>query len=166
MANIRPFTINVPDAKIERLRQKLALYDPPNEVSVGAEQTLPSWARGPPVSEINRLVSTWQTSYDWHKAEAHLNTFPQFIASIDIDGFGVYDIHHIHKRSSKPDSIPLLFLHGWPGSFVEATKIIDDLAQGDGAADTRTFHVVVPSLIDFGFSSPSRAVSSQRARAP
>ncbi|KAI1429600.1 Alpha/Beta hydrolase protein [Xylaria sp. FL1777] len=150
MSTVRPFKINVPEAKVERLRQKLALCDLPDDDS-------PSWARGPPVSEIKRLVTTWQTSYDWRKTEAHLNTFPQFVASVAIDGFGTYDIHHIHERSPVPGSIPLLFLHGWPGSFVEATKIIGDLVRGDGIDGTRTFHVVAPSLIDFGFSSPSRA---------
>ncbi|KAH8166697.1 hypothetical protein CIB48_g1557 [Xylaria polymorpha] len=157
MATIRPFQIDVADAKIERLRQKLALSDLPEEGSIDAKSEQSSASRGPSVSEISRLVSTWRTSYDWRKAEARLNAFPQFIASIDIDGFGTYDIHHIHKRSTVTNSIPLLYLHGWPGSFLEGTKIIDDLAQGDGVASTRTFHVVVPSLIDFGFSSPSRA---------
>ncbi|TGJ80904.1 hypothetical protein E0Z10_g7855 [Xylaria hypoxylon] len=159
MAAIRPFRINVPEAQVERLHQKLALCDLPNDDSLDAisEKGSLSWARGPPVSEIKRLVNTWQTSYDWRKTEAYLNTFPQFIASVDIDRFGIYDIHHIHKRSPISGSIPLLFLHGWPGSFVEGTKIIDGLGQGDGADGTRTFHVVAPSLIDFGFSSPSRA---------
>ncbi|KAI0966626.1 Alpha/Beta hydrolase protein [Xylaria arbuscula] len=156
---VRPFTINVPEAKIQRLRQKLSLCDLPDDDSPNAksEKEPASWARGVPVSEIKRLVTTWQTSYDWRKAEAHLNTFPQFIAPIIIDGYGTYDIHHIHLRSPVPGSIPLLFLHGWPGSFVEATKIIRQLTQGDGTGGTRTFHVVAPSLIDFGFSSPSRA---------
>ncbi|GAW12505.1 hypothetical protein ANO14919_018750 [Xylariales sp. No.14919] len=160
MAATRPFRINVPEAKVQRLSQKLALCDLPNEGLIDAilEEHPLSWARGSPVSEIKRLVSTWQTSYDWRKTEAHLNTFPQFITSVEIGGFGTYDIHHIHKRSPISGSIPLLFLHGWPGSFVEVTKIIDDLVQGDGTDYTRTFHVVAPSLIDFGFSSPSRAI--------
>ncbi|KAI1284687.1 Alpha/Beta hydrolase protein [Xylaria sp. FL0933] len=157
MATVRPFKINVPEAKIERLHQKLSLCDLPSDEAVGAssEGNSPSWAYGPPVSEIKRLVTAWQT-YDWRKTEEHLNTFLQFIASVTIDGFGTYDIHHIHMRSTIPGSIPLLFLHGWPGSFVEATKIIGDLARGDDTDATRAFHVVAPSLIDFGFSSPSR----------
>ncbi|KAI3321774.1 alpha/beta-hydrolase [Xylariaceae sp. AK1471] len=159
MATVRPFKISVPEATLERLRQKLDLCDLPNDNSISAqsEQSSSSWARGPPVSEIRRLVTAWQTSYDWRKTEAHLNRFPQFIASIDIDGFGAYDVHHIHERSPASNSIPLLFLHGWPGSFIEVTKMIDDLVQGDGKDGTRAFHVVAPSLIDFGFSSPSRA---------
>ncbi|KAI0434752.1 Alpha/Beta hydrolase protein [Xylaria sp. FL1042] len=158
MATVRPFKIKILEAKLERLRQKLALCDLPNEESFGAssEGESSSWEYGPPISEIKRLVTAWQT-YDWRKTEEHLNTFPQFIASIAIDGFGTYDVHHIHIRSTAPGSIPLLFLHGWPGSFVEATKIIGDLVRGDGTESTRTFHVVAPSLIDFGFSSPSRA---------
>ncbi|KAI0490409.1 Alpha/Beta hydrolase protein [Xylaria cf. heliscus] len=158
MASVRPFKIHVADAKIERLRQKLALNDLPDEDSIHAKVEKSSVNRGPSLSDISRLVDTWRTSYDWRKAEARLNEFPQFVASVDIDGFGTYDIHHIHKRSTVPNSVPLLYLHGWPGCFLEGTKIINDLAQGDGVAGSRTFHVVVPSLIDFGFSSRSGVV--------
>ncbi|CAM1507652.1 Fc.00g072930.m01.CDS01 [Cosmosporella sp. VM-42] len=141
------FVIQVPEQMIERLRQKLALTDFPS-VEIGSET---SWERGPPIADIKRLIRVWQTAFDWRKAEAHLNTFPQFITTIEIDRMGAYSVHHIHKQSIRSDAIPLLFLHNWPGGFFEVTKMLEDLVQG--VPEGPTFHVVAPSLIDFGFSS-------------
>lgn len=147
------FQINVPQHKIDRLHQKLALVDFP-EGSLGDAD---SWSQGPPVSELKRLATAWQMTYDWRKAEADLNTFPQYISEVEIDGFGTYIMHHIHMKSSRSGAIPLLFIHGWPGSFIEVTKMARQLARGD--SDSRSFHVVAPSLIGFGFSSRSGTVS-------
>jgi pimeloyl-ACP methyl ester carboxylesterase len=152
--SILPFKIHVPDSRLGRLKQKLALTDFPND---GPSESASSWDLGPPVAEIKRLATLWETSYDWRKVEAHLNTFPQYIVPVEVDGFGVYQIHHIHQRSTRSDAIPLLFLHGWPGSFFEVTKMLNDLVQG--APSGPSFHVVAPSLIDFGFSSASGRVS-------
>ncbi|KAI8633277.1 Alpha/Beta hydrolase protein [Xylariaceae sp. FL1651] len=143
MSAMRRFKIHVPQDSLEGLRQKLALCDIPNDGLAEPEQSSSTWACGVPASEINRLALSWRATYDWRKTEAHLNTFPQFIVSIDVEGFGAYRIHHIHKRSSALNSVSLLFLHGWPWCSIEG--------------DTRTFHAVAPSLIDFGLSSPRRA---------
>ncbi|KEY64519.1 hypothetical protein S7711_03586 [Stachybotrys chartarum IBT 7711] len=144
----RQFKIHVPQEKLDRLHQKLALTEFPGNVSSDD-----SWDQGPPVAEIQRLAKVWQTTYNWRESEALLNRFPQFISAIDVDGFATYDIHHIHMRSARPDAIPLLFLHGWPGSFIEATRIAKELVQG--SPNRPSFHFVAPSLIDFGFSSGS-----------
>ncbi|KAM5341528.1 hypothetical protein ACJ41O_014559 [Fusarium nematophilum] len=149
MPDIKPYTIHVPDHKLDRLHQKLVLADFP-DANPGSN----SWNKGPPVDDIKRLVRAWQTSYDWRKVEAKLNEMPHFITRVEVDGFGAFDVHFIHKRSSRPGAIPLLFLHGWPGSFIEVSKILDPLAQG--ASRGPSFHVVAPSLIDFGFSSASK----------
>ena len=148
MAEIKPFRIAVPDEKIYRLKQKLALADFPDEVS--DEQP---WVRGAPLSDIKRLASYWYDGYDWRKAEAKLNELPHYMTEVSIDNFGTYDFHFIHQRSSVKNAIPLLFSHGWPGSFIEVVKILPLLVQG--GKDYPAFHVVAPSLIDFGFSSVS-----------
>ena len=113
--------------------------------------------KGPPVREIKRLVDAWQAVYNWRDVEARLNELPQFMTPIDISGFGAFNVHFVHKKSTKADAIPLLFLHGWPGSFYEVASIIGPLVQVDDNAGP-TFHVVAPSLIDFGFSSPSKVI--------
>lgn len=145
MSSIQPYKIAVPEAKIDHLKQKLALADFPDEVS-GAEP----FARGSPLADIQRLAKYWQDGFDWRKAEAKLNEFPQYMTKIDVDGFGTVDVHFIHQRSEVQNAIPLLFSHGWPGSFIEVTKMLPELSKGgDGHP---AFHVVAPSLVNFGFS--------------
>lgn len=146
MAAIKPFKIAIPDEKISRLKQKLALADFPDEV-VDEEP----WVRGVPLADLKRLVAYWINDYDWRKAEAKLNELPHFMTQVSIDNFGAYDFHFIHQQSSIKNAIPLLFVHGWPGSFIEVVKILPLLAQG--GKDFPAFHVVAPSLIDFGFSA-------------
>ncbi|PYH92495.1 alpha/beta-hydrolase [Aspergillus ellipticus CBS 707.79] len=135
MSAITPFKIHISDARLQRLHQKLLLTDLPNETSDldPAEQ----WSRGAPLSDIKRLTAYWQ----------------DYATNIEIDGFGSYHIHFVHQLSTVAGAIPLLFLPGWPGSFIEVTKTLPLLVNcGDS---TPSFHVVAPSLIDFGFSSAS-----------
>jgi len=152
MSSVQEYTISVPQEKIERLKAKIALFDLPDELP-DAEP----WARGPPLAEIKRLANFWANGYDWRKAEARLNELPNFMTTIQVDGFGTYDIHFIHQKSrTVKNAIPLLFAHGWPGSFIEVTKILPLLVEG--GEDYPAFDVVAPSLVDFGFSSSSLKV--------
>ncbi|KAF1960058.1 alpha/beta-hydrolase [Byssothecium circinans] len=145
-----PFKIQVSTDKLNRLKQKLALTDYPVNV---LPTTNESWEKGVPISEIKRLAEYWQSGFDWRRVENELNDVPQFLTPIEIDGFGTYKIHHVHRRSGQSDAIPLLFLHGWPGSFLEVLKMLDGLVTGEEGEPS--FHVVAPSLIDFGFSDAS-----------
>lgn len=150
MPTFRDYEICIPDEELEHLQRKLELTNLPKAVP-GSNGT--SWDQGPPLKEIQRLVHAWRTTYNWRQVEARLNLLPNFMAKVDTDDFGTLNVHFIHKRSPDPAAIPLLFLHGWPGCFLEATKMLDGLVRiGDSEA---TFHVVAPSLIDFGFSAPS-----------
>jgi hypothetical protein len=151
MSSITPFQISVPEAKLLRLKQKLALVDFPDEL-----EDVESWSRGVPLSHIKRLTRYWENGFDWPAVEAKLNKLPQFTAKVDIEGFGTYHVHFIYQRSEVMNAIPLLFLHGWPGSFIEVTKILPELVKGGD--EFPAFHIVAPSLIDFGFSSASRKV--------
>lgn len=79
-----------------------------------------------------------------------MNSLPQFETQITVDGFGPIDMHFLHQKSDVKGAIPLLFVHGWPGSFLEVTKMLPLLKGGDGKP---AFHVVAPSLPNYGFSS-------------
>ena len=149
MADIEPFRIAVSEAKIDRLKQKLALADFCDEV----ENEKP-WTRGPPLADIKRLADRWANGFDWRKSEAELNNVPQFITKIPIDNFDTYDVHFVHHKSNVKNAIPLVFSHGWPGSFIEVTKMLPELVKG--GKDFPAFHVVAPSLLDYGFSAASR----------
>jgi len=146
-AAIRPFTIDVPDTVLEDLRDRLASARFPDELE-GA-----GWEYGTNLSYLQELVTYWRDEFDWREQERLLNEFEQFKTTID----GL-DIHFIHRRSANPDALPLLITHGWPGSFMEFTKMIGPLtdpeSHGGSAADA--FHVVIPSIPGFGFSDKPR----------
>lgn len=146
---IEPFTISIPDADLEDLRSRLRRARFPTELEdVGTDM-------GAPLQDVKRLASYWAEQYDWRKAEASLNALPHFTTTLQADGFEPLKVHFVHVRSSRADAIPLLFSHGWPGSFLEATKILGPLSE-PGDASVPAFHVVVPSLPGYGFSEASR----------
>ena len=102
-----------------------------------------------PLDDIKRLAKYWETGFDWRAQEARLNSLPNFHKSIKPDGFPEIDVHYLHQESSSPDAIPLLFIHGWPGSYLEVTKMLPALQQKTNGV---SFHVVAPSLPNFGWS--------------
>lgn len=148
---ITPFKILIPEEKLQTLRQKLLLTKLPGEVPLEEPRS-----RGAPLQEIKSLVDYWLNTFDWRVQENNLNAFPQFKVKVDVDGFGTYKVHFVHQRSHVKNAIPLLFLHGWPGSFIEVTKILPGLVEG--GKDFPAFHVVAPSLIDYGFSQGNQKV--------
>ncbi|KAH9480334.1 Putative epoxide hydrolase [Psilocybe cubensis] len=140
-----PFKIAVSDERIDQLRRKLEATVFPDELD-GA-----GWDYGPPLADMRRLVARWKDGYDWKKHEAQLNEeLPQFTRDIEVDGFGKLNIHYVHKKSAVTDAIPLLFVHGWPGSFYEIRKMLPLLTEG--SSDHPSFHVVAISLPGYGFS--------------
>ncbi|KAK6992540.1 Alpha/Beta hydrolase protein [Favolaschia claudopus] len=145
-----PFKISIPDSLLGRLKKKLELSTLPDELD-GA-----GWDYGVPLADVKRFVSRWSNGYDWRYHEAQLNaTLPQFIRPIDVDGHGTLNIHYVHQRSQVANAIPLLFVHGWPGSFIEARKILPLLTEKSG--NHPSFHVVVLGLPGYGFSEgPSK----------
>lgn len=153
--SIQPFTINIPQAKLDDLHERLARTNWPDALP-GA-----GWSRGVPLGYLEGLAEYWRTGYNWRKQEAALNEFPQFI--IEIDG---QNIHFLHVRSPESGAMPLLMSHGYPGSIVDFMKVIgpltDPRAYGGNAADA--FHLVVPSLPGFGFSTPVREAGWEVSR--
>ncbi|QMW64868.1 epoxide hydrolase [Mumia sp. ZJ1417] len=144
-AALIPFTIDIPQAQLDDLAQRLA--------RTRFTTPLPgdSWATGVPTSYLRDLVATWRDDYDWRAQESALNAYPQFLT--DIEG---QRIHFLHVRSREADALPLLLTHGWPGSVVEFLDVVgpltDPVAYGGDAA--QAFDVVIPSLPGFAFSGP------------
>jgi pimeloyl-ACP methyl ester carboxylesterase len=141
---IRPYRVAVPDADLDDLRRRLAATRWPDR------ETVPDRSQGARLAELQELVRYWGTDYDWRKAEARLNAFPQYMTTID----GV-DLHFIHVRSRHANALPLIVSHGWPGSIFEQLKIIEPLTDPTafGGRPEDAFDVVIPSLPGFGFSS-------------
>ncbi|MEA2586972.1 MAG: epoxide hydrolase [Thermomicrobiales bacterium] len=142
---IHPFRIDVPQEDLDDLRERLARTRWPSELP-GV-----SWSRGVPTAYLKDLADYWRTDYDWRAAEARLNEFPQFTSTID----GV-NIHFLHVRSPEPEALPLMLIHGWPGSIVEFLEMIGPLTdpRAHGGDPTDAFHLVIPSIPGFAYSGP------------
>jgi epoxide hydrolase len=144
---IRPFRIDIAQAALDDLRYRLDHARWPVELpGIG-------WSRGVPLDYLKDLAGYWATGYDWRAQQARLNEIPQF--TTEIDG---QSLHFLHVRSPEPDAMPLLITHGWPSSFVEFQQVIGPLTdpRRHGGDPADAFHVVVPSLPGFGFSTPLR----------
>ena len=149
-SSIKPYRISVPQATLDKLQQKLALATLPDELDDSG------WEYGTPLEDIKRLVAYWQNGFDWPKAQQKLNQLPQYTIEIPVDGFETLKIHFVHQQSNVKGAVPLLFCHGWPGSFDEVSKILPELVKG--GSDHPAFHVVAPSLANFGFSEGTKKV--------
>jgi pimeloyl-ACP methyl ester carboxylesterase len=140
---IRPFTVDVPQAAIDDLRRRIAATRWPEEETV-ADQT-----QGVPLATMKELIRYWASEYDFGRLETRLGAVPHFVTQID----GL-DIHFIHVRSPHDDALPLIITHGWPGSFIEMLNVLGPLSDptpnGGDAEDA--FDVVVPSIPGYGFS--------------
>ncbi|WP_431929224.1 epoxide hydrolase family protein [Amycolatopsis tucumanensis] len=135
MTEIHPFRIDIPQDQLDDLHARLDATRWPDELpGVG-------WSRGVPVGYLRELAGYWRTSFDWRKQEAEINSHPQFTTTIDGQ-----NLHFLHVRAADPDALPLVLLHGWPGGVTDFLDVLEPLS--------REFHLVVPSLPGYGFSTP------------
>ncbi len=141
--NIQPFKIQVPEAVLEDLRERLARTRWPEEIADSG------WDYGSNLAYIQELVEYWRTGFNWRAQEAAINSFSHFRATV-----GGLGIHFIHERGKGPNPLPLIITHGWPGSFFEMSKITPLLTDpgSHGGDPEDAFHVVAPSMPGYGFS--------------
>ena len=141
--SITPFQISISDDDLQDLQLRLSRTRLPDQLNNI------TWEYGTDLNYMRELIGYWQDGFDWREQERQLNQFDQFKTVVDD-----LNMHFIHQRSNNPDAIPLMIVHGWPGSVSEFSKIIgpltDPLAYGGDISDS--FHVIAPSLPGFGFS--------------
>lgn len=141
-ADIKPYTINIPDAGIEDLQRRI------NNTRWTDEVTNSGWNYGTNLSYLKELASYWANTFNWKEQEKKLNGFNNYM--VEIDG---YPIHFIYEKGLGTTSTAIVLLHGWPGTFMQMHKIIPLLTQADEHG--HSFDVIVPSLIGYGFSKPA-----------
>jgi pimeloyl-ACP methyl ester carboxylesterase len=148
-AAIQPFRIDIPQADLDDLHDRLARTRWADELPPALVEGLPTagpippgWQYGVPVGYVRKLVEYWRNEFDWRAQEKKLNAYPQF--TTEIDG---QNVHFFHVRSPEPDAVPLILTHGWPNTSAEYLGLIDDLSDA--------FHLVIPSIPGFGFSGPT-----------
>jgi microsomal epoxide hydrolase len=143
MLHIQPFRVNVADAVLTDLQDRLGRTRVPNWIDgIG-------WEQGIEETTYTRLLDRWRDGFDWRAQEERFNQFEHGITEIDGQ-----PIHFVHARSSRADALPLVLVHGWPGSFhefLDALPLLTDPPDGGDA-----FHVVAPSVPGFAWSAPTR----------
>lgn len=141
--DLQPFAVNIDTAMLDDLRQRL------NNARWPERETCEGWSQGIPLAYTRELANYWASEYDWRRFEKKLNSWPQFVTTIDD-----IDVHFIHRKSPHKNALPLIISHGWPGSIAEFHKVIDALADptAHGGSAEDAFHVVAPCLPGYGFS--------------
>src|SRR4030095_13312180 len=89
---IRPYQVEIPQAQLDDLTDRLS------RTRWTTPLPGPEWDRGGPQPYLKEIAEYWRDQYDWRKAEAEINTHPQFMTTID--GIAV---HFLHVRSPEPD---------------------------------------------------------------
>ncbi|KAF2099549.1 alpha/beta-hydrolase [Rhizodiscina lignyota] len=148
---IKAWKVNIPQQDLDNLFTLLKISPlAPNTY----ENSLPGEDRSLGVRHdwLSAAKKYWENEFDWRKQEEHMNSFPHFKASVH-DPIGEFDVHFVALFSKRKDAIPIILLHGWPGSFLEFLSILDSL-RSKYTADTLPYHLVVPSLPGYTFSSP------------
>ncbi|KAL9045820.1 MAG: hypothetical protein Q9214_001208, partial [Letrouitia sp. 1 TL-2023] len=143
-----PWKISIERRFIETTRLKVALTRYHKDIDV------PPWTEGPPRSNISELRDYWIDKYDWYSVESQINAkYKQFVTTVTLPDSNYTDpvpLHFVHHRSKHENAIPLLFMHGTPGSFLEVGALLDPLT--DPPQSQPAFHVVAPSMPGYGFS--------------
>ncbi|MEV6431099.1 epoxide hydrolase N-terminal domain-containing protein [Nocardia sp. NPDC051463] len=73
MTAIRPFTIDIPQSRLNDLANRLQRTIWPNELRGVAD------SYGVPNGRVRALAEYWLDSFDWRALEAKLNSYPQFV---------------------------------------------------------------------------------------
>lgn len=141
---IRPFKVEIPQSEHDRLIRKL------RDTRIPSTEIVPDAGDDYGISTawIRQMYDYWLSKYDWYKARSEINAYPHFTTSINNQ-----TIHFVHAKSTRSDAIPILLIHGWPGSFYEFSQVVP-LLTSPSNTDDQAFHCVVPSLPGFCYSSP------------
>ena len=151
---VKPFKVKIPKKIIKDINNKIRKY-PWHEMPINE-----GWEYGTNLNYMKEIADYWVHKFDWQKHENKINKFSNFITKVsDID------IHFIQEKGSGSNPIPLLIMHGWPGSIIEFLHIIEKLAHPErfGGNKEDGFDVIVPSLPGFGFSgSPKKPIGPRK----
>ena len=113
-----PFQIEIPDAVLADLRERLERTRWPTEIADSG------WNYGTNRAYLQELCAYWADGFDWRRQEAALNRHDHYMR--EVDGFR---LHYIHAAGQGPDPLPLVLTHGWPSTFYELDKVIEPLGR-------------------------------------
>ncbi|TMS11949.1 Epoxide hydrolase 1 [Larimichthys crocea] len=151
---IRPFKVTTSDEELEDLYRRIDQTRPVPSLEDS------QFNYGFNSQYLQKVVSYWRNDFDWRRQVDKLNQHPHFKTTIE----GI-DIHYLHVKPKKVPQgttpIPLIMVHGWPGSFYEFYGLIPLLTEPSDPHDL-VFEVVCPSIpgtikgLHVNFAPPSK----------
>ncbi|XP_004536348.1 juvenile hormone epoxide hydrolase 2 [Ceratitis capitata] len=152
-AAIKKFDISAKPELIEALTKKLSepLVLPEPLEGVGFQYGFNS-------KYLSEVIKYWRDSYlpKWNERETFLKQFPHY--ETQIQGLRIHYIHVKPKATEGKKVVPLLLIHGWPGSVREFYRIIPLLTNPNPKSDY-VFEVIAPSLPGYGWSQAASKVN-------
>jgi microsomal epoxide hydrolase len=143
-SSARPFTLHIPDQDLSDWRQLLTLSKL-GPKTFENQQSKEDY--GVTYDWLSAAKTHWLDTYSWREQESHINSFPNYKTTIDD-----IDVHFVALFSQKKDATPILFMHGWPGSFIEFLPMLAQLRKKFEGREL-PYHIVVPSLPGYTLSS-------------
>ncbi|TXT06046.1 hypothetical protein VHUM_03519 [Vanrija humicola] len=146
---VSPFTPHIPQSRIDDLKARLAFEAP--RATTYDNSTGPAHL-GARRRYLDTAIAKWRDSFRWRDVEEEIAQFPGYMATVHHRNH-TYRVHYLALWSEKPDAVPIVFCHGWPGSVLEFVPMLK-LLKEKYTPKTLPYHIVVPALIGYGFSSP------------
>ncbi|KAH7631444.1 Alpha/Beta hydrolase protein [Sordaria sp. MPI-SDFR-AT-0083] len=148
-----PFRIDVSDSDLSQLRSLIQHAVIPPEQFYNKHANAETGKFGITREWLVNARDYWLNKYDWRVQEAFINSFPQYKQTVvGPTSNQTFDLHFAALFSRREDAIPVIFMHGWPGSFLEFIPMLDIL-RSRYTPETLPYHVIVPSIPDYGFST-------------
>ncbi|XP_062292972.1 epoxide hydrolase 1 [Scomber scombrus] len=142
--SIRPFKVTTSEEELEDLCRRIDLTRPVASLEDSQFQY------GFNSQYLQKVVSYWRNDFDWRRQVDKLNQYPHFKTNIE----GI-DVHYVHVKPKRvpegTSALPLIMVHGWPGSFYEFYGMIPLLTEQSNPDDL-VFELVCPSIPGYGFS--------------
>lgn len=141
---VRPFKVTTSDEELEDLYRRIDQTRPIPSLEDS------QFNYGFNSHYLQKVMSYWRNDFDWKRQVDKINQYPHFKTKIE----GI-DVHYLHVKPKKvpagTTALPLIMVHGWPGSFYEFYGLIPLLTEPSDPGDL-VFEVVCPSIPGYGFS--------------
>ncbi|CAH1132410.1 unnamed protein product [Ceutorhynchus assimilis] len=156
--DIKPFEIDVSTEILDDLKHRLDIALPLQPPLEGVKQHY-----GMNSNLLQKIIDHWTTKYNWTERQSFLNQYPQYTTMIQ--GLNIHFLH-VKPQVDKASNIkilPLMLLHGWPGSVREFYEMIPFLTQPQNGRRA-VFEVIIPSMPGYGFSDAAAKSGMNPAR--
>ncbi|KAJ9615925.1 hypothetical protein H2200_002002 [Cladophialophora chaetospira] len=146
------FTLSIPDQEIQDFKDLLRLSKLAPKTYENLHANAKEGKFGVSHEWMTKAKDYWLNEYDWRATEKYNNSFPNFIAHVKDDNGEVFKTHFIGLFSKKQDAVPLIYMHGWPGSHLEHLGIFD-LYRKKYSPEDLPYHLINVSLPGWTLSS-------------